>query len=191
MSDVSEKWGTPVAQRGFAQVPNYLLLINQFLDEEHRLSPAELLVLIQLVGSWWKKDALPFPSMATLAKRCGVSTRQIQRAVNKLESAGFIQRVKRRSRGIISSNAYDLAPLVAVLGEVAKAFPNEYPRAVDKATAARIQAALKATRENEEAADEVFEDMTAAAPPKAKLREPKAPRKLSLRGKIKKRPPAA
>lgn len=143
MSDVAEKWGVPVAQRGFAQVPNYLLLLNQFLDEEHRLSPAELLVLIQLVGSWWKKDALPFPSMATLAKRCGVSTRQIQRAVNSLEAAGFIQRVKRRSSGIISSNAYDLSPLVAVLGEVAKAFPNEFPRNVDRATVAAISAKLR------------------------------------------------
>lgn len=143
MSDVSDKWGEPVAQRGFAQVPNYLLLINQFLDEDHRVSPTELLVLIQLVGSWWKKDALPFPSMATLAKRCGVSTRQIQRAVNSLEAAGFIQRVKRRSSGIISSNAYDLAPLVAVLGEVAKAFPNEFPRNVDKATVAAITARLR------------------------------------------------
>jgi hypothetical protein len=144
MSDVAEKWGLPVAQRGFSQVPNYLLLLNQFLDEEHRLSPAELLVLIQLVGSWWKKDALPFPSMATLAKRCGVSTRQIQRAVNRLEAAGFIQRVKRRSSGIISSNAYDLSPLVAVLGEVAKAFPNEFPRNVDRATVAAISARLNA-----------------------------------------------
>lgn len=130
MSDIVEKWGQEVAERGFAQVPNYLLLINQFLDEESRLSPAELLVLIQLIGSWWKRDDLPFPSMSTLSKRIGVSTRQIQRAVNRLEELGLIKRTKRRSSGIISSNAYDLRPLAAVLNEVSKAFPNEYPRNV-------------------------------------------------------------
>ena len=133
MSDMVEKWGQDVAERGFVQVPNYLLLINQFLDEGSNLSPVELLVLIQLIGSWWKKDDLPFPSMSTLARRIGVSSRQIQRAVNRLEELSLIKRTKRRKSGIISSNAYDLKPLAEVLQEVAKAFPNEYPRNVKAA----------------------------------------------------------
>ena len=95
-----------MAERGFAQVQNYLLLLNQFLGREHKLTPTELLILIQLVGSWWKKDALPFASMSTLATRCGVSARQVQRAVTRLEKMGVLQRVSRRTRGIISSNAY-------------------------------------------------------------------------------------
>jgi hypothetical protein len=40
------------------QIPNYLLLLNQFLDEERRLSPVELMVMVQVVGSWWVKEAL-------------------------------------------------------------------------------------------------------------------------------------
>lgn len=132
MSDIIEKWGAPVAERGFAQLPNYLLLLNQFLDEDNRLTPVELLVLVQLVGTWWKKDEQPFPSMGTLAVRCGVSERQIQRAVNKLEELKLIARVKRRQRGIISSNAYDLRPLVSVLEQISKAFPNEFPRRVKR-----------------------------------------------------------
>ncbi|MFL6846457.1 MAG: helix-turn-helix domain-containing protein [Allosphingosinicella sp.] len=130
MSDMVEKWGLAVAERGFAQVPNYLLLLNQFLEEESRLSPTELLVLIQLVGSWWKKQDLPFPSMSTLARRSGVSSRQIQRAINRLEQLGLLRRSKRRASGIVSSNAYDLTPLTVILQEVAKAFPNEFPRNV-------------------------------------------------------------
>ena len=89
MSDVTEKWGRAVAGRGFAQIPNYLLLLNQFLDREVRLSPVELLVLLQLVGTWWRKEAMPFPSMGTLAARCGVSDRQIQRAINQLVKIGL------------------------------------------------------------------------------------------------------
>ncbi len=140
--DITAKWGKPVAERGFAQLPNYLLFINQFLDKDHRLSPVELLVLFQLVGTWWKKGDLPFPSMGTLAVRCGVSDRQIQRAVNELEKVGLIRRVNRRIKGIISSNAYDLGPLVSILEEIAKAFPNEFPRNVDRATVKAISSRL-------------------------------------------------
>ncbi|HTR67850.1 MAG TPA: helix-turn-helix domain-containing protein [Terriglobales bacterium] len=132
MSDVLEKWGRPVAERGFAQIPTYLLNLNRFLDEEHRLTPIELLVLFQLVGNWWKKDEDPFPSMATLASRCGVSTRQVQRAINNLDKLELVSRVKRQKRRMITSNAYSLQPLVEFLTEIAKAFPNEYPRRVTK-----------------------------------------------------------
>jgi len=150
MSDVAQKWGQTVAARGFAQVPNYLLLLNQFLDRDVRLSPVELLVLLQLVGTWWRKEAMPFPSMGTLAARCGVSDRQIQRAINQLVKIGLIGRVNRRTRGIISSNAYDLAPLVSFLAEVAKAFPNDFPRNVDRAIVRQISSKL-GTREEEPA----------------------------------------
>jgi DNA-binding transcriptional regulator YhcF (GntR family) len=132
VTDIVEKWGTLVAQRGFAQVPNHLLLLNTFLDDDHRLSSTELLVLIQIVGTWWKTGDLPFPSMTTLAARCGVSSRQIQRSIDRLEKLGFIQRVKRRNKGIVASNAYDLEPLAKLLTHVAKAFPNPYPRSVNR-----------------------------------------------------------
>lgn len=132
MSDVVEKWGQAVAERGFAQIPNYLLLLNGFLDPERRLTPVEMLVLLQLVGAWWQKDNMPFPSMATLATRSGVSERQVQRAVTRLVKDGIIGKTKRRSQGIIASNAYDMTPLVKLLEEVAKAYPNEFPRTLIK-----------------------------------------------------------
>ncbi len=146
MSDIADKWGERIAQRGFAQIPNYLLLLNQFLLKERRLSPVELLVLIQLVGSWWKKDEMPFPSMTTLATRCGVSSRQIQRAINRLESEKLIRRVNRRTQGVVSSNAYDMEPLIALLNAVADAFPNDFPRNVDRKTAEQIEEKIQAAR---------------------------------------------
>ncbi|MEG8055351.1 hypothetical protein QP185_22485 [Sphingomonas aerolata] len=57
---IVEKWGKEVAERGFAQVPNYLLLLNQFLDTDSRLSAIEMLILIQLVGNWWRKGKCLF-----------------------------------------------------------------------------------------------------------------------------------
>ncbi|CCE98469.1 hypothetical protein SFHH103_03978 (plasmid) [Sinorhizobium fredii HH103] len=148
MSDMVEKWGQTVAERGFAQIPNYLLLLNSFIDPDKRLSPVELVILFQLVGAWWQKENMPFPSMATLAVRAGVSERQIQRAITRLVKDGFIARIKRRSQGIIASNAYDLSPLVELLEKVAAAFPNEFPRTVrrKKAPAAPAEATAAPVR---------------------------------------------
>lgn len=143
MSDVSEKWGKEVAERGFAQIPNYLLLINQFLAEDKRLSPGELNVLLQLVGSWWRISEMPYPALKTLAVRAGISDRQAQRAVTRLEGLNLIKRTKRKGAGgLIASNAYDLSPLVRFLGEVAKAFPNEFPRKITPQIRSQLDAAL-------------------------------------------------
>lgn len=128
--DVAEKWGDAVAKRGFAQTPNYLLFINQFLDEDNRLSPLELLVLVQISATWWRKDELPFPSVKTLATRCGTSERQVLRALARLEGMSLIKRMKRRDKGLIASNAYDLGPLVEQLEKIAEAFPNAFPRSL-------------------------------------------------------------
>lgn len=129
MSDVAEKWGVDVAKRGFAQVPNYLLNLNQYVAPDDKLTPLELLILVQLVGSWWKKNEPPFPSMKLLAIRCGTSERQIQRAIKRLVDLELIVRKKRRAKGIIASNVYDLHPLANLLEEVvAKVYPAENPR---------------------------------------------------------------
>lgn len=145
MSDISEKWGGRVAGRGFTQIPNYLLLLNQFLIEEKRLKPAELLVLLQLVGAWWQKDELPFPSLRTLAARVGISERQAQRSVNQLEKLNLIKRVRRYKgkNSMLASNAYDLAPLVEFLAEVSKAFPNEYVRKIPNEKLEALNAKLE------------------------------------------------
>ncbi|MGO7360161.1 helix-turn-helix domain-containing protein [Rhizobium ruizarguesonis] len=128
--DVAAKWGYEVAERGFTQVPHYLMFLNQFVDEGHRLTPVELLLLIQLVSVWWRKEEQPYPSMATLAVRCGVSERQVQRSVARLEKLNLLKRVKRRTSGIISSNAYDLTPLVEFLVKVSEIYPNAFPRQI-------------------------------------------------------------
>ena len=69
MSDLVSKWGEVVAARGFTQVPNYLLMLNQFLADDEKLPPSEMMVLLTLVGSWWKKDSPPFPSVKSIADR--------------------------------------------------------------------------------------------------------------------------
>lgn len=129
MSELVNKWGQAVAERGFAQIPNYLLMINQFLADEDKLPPSEMMVLLTLVATWWKKDTSPYPSVKSIADRSNISERQALRALGSLEKKGFIKREKQtRTRGIISRNSYSLVPLTQKLAVVAEAFPNIYPR---------------------------------------------------------------
>jgi predicted transcriptional regulator len=132
MQDISSKWGEKVASRGFTQIPNYLLNINMFVDDEEKLSPTEMIVLMHLIGSWWKKNEMPFPAMSTLADRIGISQRQVQRSINSLESKGLLKREKKKVKGIIASNIYNLRPLVSTLELIADTFKNQYPRNIKK-----------------------------------------------------------
>lgn len=132
MQDVSSKWGDKVASRGFTQIPNYLVNLNLFVDAEERLSPVEMLILIQLVASWWKKDEMPFPSMSTMADRLGISERQVLRSIGVLEKKGLLKREKRKVKGIIAANVYNLKPLVSTLETIADTFKNQFPRKIKK-----------------------------------------------------------
>lgn len=132
MQDISSKWGDKVASRGFAQIPNYLLNLNMFVDEEDKLSPTEMVILIHLVGSWWKANEMPFPSMSTLADRIGISERQVLRSISVLEKKGLLKREKKKVKGIISSNVYNLKPLVENLGTISETFENKFPRKIKK-----------------------------------------------------------
>jgi predicted transcriptional regulator len=130
MQDMLSKWGRDVAERGFTQVPNYLLQINMFVHDDHKLSPTEMVVLLHLVATWWKKNEMPFPSMNTIADRAGISERQVQRSIKALEQKGYLKKTKKKIKGVIASNVYDLSPLVKVLDEVAKHFINKHPRQI-------------------------------------------------------------
>jgi predicted transcriptional regulator len=130
MENIATKWGLQVAERGFAQIPNYLMQLNLYVHDDHKLAPTEMVVLLQLVATWWRKDEMPFPSMSTLADRAWVSERQVQRSINALEQKGYLKRTKRKIKGVIASNVYDLSPLVQVLQTVAEHFINKYPRQI-------------------------------------------------------------
>ena len=82
--------------------------------------------------------------------------------------------MNRRTRGIISSNAYDLAPLGTFLEEVAKAFPNAFPRNVDKALVKQVSSRLSPREpgegplsDDDEATETNFFDHVPSAPTSA------------------------
>ena len=111
-----KKWGKQVMKLGFCIIPSMLLQAQQRLG----LSPTQLAVLLQLADFWWDNDRKPYPSKEALKDRLGLSTRQIQRHIADLETAGLVKRIERRAanQGKIS-NEYDLSGLVARLKAIA------------------------------------------------------------------------
>jgi DNA-binding MarR family transcriptional regulator len=106
-----EKWGE-VARAGFQTVPD-LLLKHQ---KELRISPTEMVVLLNVLMHWWYRDQKPFPRPTTISKRMGVTVRTVQRALSNLQESGLVKRLK----GPDGETFLDPTPLVERLGAFTK-----------------------------------------------------------------------
>jgi hypothetical protein len=114
-----DKFGVPVMKHGYTMLPNLLLQAQGRLGIGH----AQFNVLVQLVHHWWDADKNPRPAKETIARRMGLSSRQVQRYLTDLESAGLIKRIERFSgRKAQIANEYDLGGLVSKLGAVEPEF---------------------------------------------------------------------
>jgi hypothetical protein len=114
-----DKFGVPVMKHGYTMLPNLLLQAQARLEIGH----AEFNVLVQLFFHWWDADKEPHPAKETIARRMGLSPRQVQRYLTNLEVAGLIRRIERFSgRKAQTSNGYDLTPLVRKLGKIEPEF---------------------------------------------------------------------
>lgn len=114
-----DKFGVPVMKHGYTMLPNLLMEAQGKLKIKH----AEFNVLVQLIHHWWDADKDPHPAKDSIARRMGLSPRQVQRVLTKLEKDGLIRRVERFSgRKSQIANGYDLAPLVQKLGLVEPEF---------------------------------------------------------------------
>jgi DNA-binding transcriptional ArsR family regulator len=114
-----DKFGVPVMKHGYTMLPNLLVRAQGKLKVGH----AEFNVLVQLVHHWWDADKDPHPAKDTIARRMGLSPRQVQRHIASLETAGLVKRVERFSgRKAQMSNGYDLSPLVRKLGAIEPEF---------------------------------------------------------------------
>jgi DNA-binding MarR family transcriptional regulator len=114
------EWGiakrlTPeLAAHGFTAVP------TTFLENYHSLdvTSAEAMVIIHLLSYKWDKRN-PFPRLALLAKKMGLTETSVRSHTRKLEEKKLLRRISRPGH----SNAFDLTPLFAKLEEVLTAEP--------------------------------------------------------------------
>jgi helix-turn-helix protein len=108
---VYEKWGE-AARAGFQAVPD-LLFKHQ---DDLKLNPTELVVLLNVLMHWWYRNQKPFPRPTTIARRMGRTVRTVQRAIAKLETEGLLV----RQMGQNKMRVLDPDPLVHRLSELAK-----------------------------------------------------------------------
>lgn len=109
----NDKWDKEIGEYGFTMVPNALLIHLQELG----LTPSEFLLLINIESYRWNNRKLPYPSVETLAKRTGLTTRTVTRLVTSLEKdRKVIKRIKRKG----TSNQYTLEPLIKKLINLTK-----------------------------------------------------------------------
>jgi predicted transcriptional regulator len=112
---LDEKWGKSVVAAGYTAIPDILVRYQQRL----KLKPLDINVLLHLLSYWWRSSEFPRPSKVTLATAIGVDPSTVRRCLKKLESAGYLTRVERRTPQGSRPNTYDLAGLVKALQPLA------------------------------------------------------------------------
>ena len=82
--------GAITEHSGFVAVPVSLLK----LQAKFGLSAVDMLVLINLLGYRWAKDAPVFPRNSIIATRMGITERTVQRTMSKLLRLRLVERSK-------------------------------------------------------------------------------------------------
>lgn len=108
---IQQKWEGVVTggKKGFFAVPDLLIKHQSNIP----LSSTEMAVVMNLLMHWWSADQLPHPRPAAMARRIGVGTRTVERAIKSLESKGLVKRKKsEKSPEGIAIRRFDLSGLV-------------------------------------------------------------------------------
>lgn len=109
------KWGKAVMSHGYCLLPSILLQAQARLA----VSAQEMMVLLHLAEHWWLPESKIYPSKETIGERVGLSEKQVQRHIRRLEDAKLVQRIERFSPGGgRTTNEYDLSGLVQRLKQI-------------------------------------------------------------------------
>jgi DNA replication protein DnaD len=97
-----------------------VLLKNQALLG---LSAVDLVVLINLLSYWWFVEHKPFPRATLIARRMNVTTRTVQRSIQKLVEKGFLARRTQVGPEDVERDVLDPEGLVSKLEKLARHDP--------------------------------------------------------------------
>lgn len=108
---IAVRFGDVVLASGHTAIPN--LLLNRYASLS--VSPAEMLFVIHVFQFWWTERD-PYPSLATLAERMGVSRRQVRNYVAGLKAKKLLVVSERFVEGLGQvSSEYDFEPLLTAV----------------------------------------------------------------------------
>lgn len=115
---LESRWGkNAIDVNGWTGIPNLLLERQQ----ELKIDPLDLNILLVLCKHWWEEDKMPYPSKATIADIVGREKSTVQTRIRGMEQRGLLKRVTRKNgQGGQGSNEYDLSGLVKKLRKLAK-----------------------------------------------------------------------
>lgn len=105
------RFGDEILQAGFTSVPNLFLRYQARLN----INAAELNFILQVWYHWWS-DQDPYPSLATIGMRMGLSRRQVRRYSESLRDKGLLIVRERTTQGHGQvTSEYDFTPLLTQL----------------------------------------------------------------------------
>jgi hypothetical protein len=114
-SALADKWGSAL-NAGFQVIPSVLIKAQSRLG----LDAVDCMIILNLNLHWWRKDTLPYPAPALIARRMGVSRRTIERRLFRLQKGGWVKRLPSEGRdGQPNVRRYDLSGLVQRLQHAA------------------------------------------------------------------------
>src|SRR5665213_3675946 len=96
------KWGIAL-DGGFQVLPDLLLRYQRDL----KLTPNDVVVLLNLTMAWWDQDRPPFPRMTTIARRMNASERTVQRSIERLRKARLLFKTSVRDAAGEKRSAFD------------------------------------------------------------------------------------
>lgn len=109
LKENEKKWGKDLMEAGWTAVPSIVLEKQAALG----LDSVEVNILLHLMTYWWHADNKPYPSKRAIAEAMNYTPRHIQRKLDALEKAGFIEREQRfDSAGGQLSNRYSFNGLI-------------------------------------------------------------------------------
>jgi len=120
-----KKWSKAVTKHGYTMLPSLLLRGQAKLG----ITANELNVLLQIIEHWWEPENDPYPAKDAIARRMGITGRQVQRILKQLEVKKLIKR-QARFHGLKNqtSNSYSFAGLAEKL----KLIEPEFAKAVEQ-----------------------------------------------------------
>ncbi len=105
------RFGDEILQAGFTSVPNLLLRYQARLE----ITASEFNFILQVWYHWWN-DQDPYPSLATIGTRMGLSRRQVRRYSESLRDKGLLIVRERTTQGQGQvTSEYDFTPLLGQL----------------------------------------------------------------------------
>lgn len=121
-ASAKEKWGTIIdgGYTGFQLLPDVLLRGQTSLN----LTDTDIVLILNILMHWWKKEELPYPRPEMIAKRMGITTRTVERHINKLQAMGLLHRLPREANpnGGPKIRRFDLSGLLDALEDQANQF---------------------------------------------------------------------